>query len=461
MGKKIFVTFIKGFFSAIAVMLAMILCGVGGYYGTRYYYKYKNNRTAKKQSSELLGKANKDDTVARNLVYGYDEANDKITGCVLEVFDTENKKLTYITIPAHIQITIPAPVYKKLMVVNDEIPQVFKIDHLHQYFDKDDDNAFGYGVIILENYFNIDISYFSVLPDSSFKAEFEKTVSTVDDKGQIEGQDKITDSAASSDSSSGDGTDTTETSGDDPYAHDDSHVTTNNYADATTAAGATTQDMARAGLGTTEEATTEDPFKNGAVHDVGVYYMLPEFFARLSANTTRSEMREYLKNLYSDQKSNLSSGSRLSYAEYLVGLNESDISYYCVPGYAEKKTYYANMDTAPDMFHSLNVPTNPDEVQEEETTEEETLEKVRDVVILNASHVQGAAAGWKTKLEADGYNVLSVGNADESLTQTRIVVNRNMDGEDLKKQFPDAEVETGATTSGDAEIYVGTDDAGK
>ena len=69
MGKKVLRIFIMGFVKAVVVLLSMILCAMIGFFGTRFYYKQKQNSANKKEAESLIGKAQMDE-VSKNLMCG-------------------------------------------------------------------------------------------------------------------------------------------------------------------------------------------------------------------------------------------------------------------------------------------------------------------------------------------------------------------------------------------------------
>lgn len=179
MGKKVFHIFLTGFLKTLLVIACMLACAVGGFFATRYYYQQKNVSAVGKASE-----ATRDD-VAKNLIYVWDEDKKRICYCVLEVFDSKNQDLSYLTIPVAGQITLSGELFQKLYHISSEVPQMMRIAKLHDYF-KTDDQAYGYGMTILENYFDIDISYYTVVSKEEFKKRFT-TAKVKSGKGKVDG----------------------------------------------------------------------------------------------------------------------------------------------------------------------------------------------------------------------------------------------------------------------------------
>lgn len=179
MGKKVFHIFLTGFLKTLLVIACMLACGVGGFFATRYYYRQKNVSSVGKASE-----ATKDE-VAKNLIYVWDEDKKRISYCVLEVFDSRNQSLNYLTIPVVGQITLSGELFQKLYRISPEVPQMMRIAKLHDYF-KTDDQTYGYGMTILEQYFDIEISYYTVVSKEEFAKRFT-TAKVKSGKGKVDG----------------------------------------------------------------------------------------------------------------------------------------------------------------------------------------------------------------------------------------------------------------------------------
>lgn len=179
MGKKVFHIFLTGFLKTMLVIACMLVCAAGGFFATRYYYQQKNVTSVGKASE-----ATRDD-VAKHLIYVWDEDKKRISYCVLEIFDSNNKKLNYITIPVAGQITLSGELYQKLYRISAEVPQMIRIAKLHDYF-QTDEQAYGYGMTILEDYFDIEISYYTVVSKEEFAKRFT-SAKVKSGKGKVDG----------------------------------------------------------------------------------------------------------------------------------------------------------------------------------------------------------------------------------------------------------------------------------
>lgn len=167
MGKQVFRIFMRGFLQTLFVIACMILCATVGFFATRFYYNQKNKISEKADAAATL------DEVSKNLIFVWDDSKNKITGCVLEVFDSKNYDMTYFNISCNSQLTLSADLFQRLYQINPEIPQVLKLSNLCKYFE-DEENAYAYGQLILEEYFDIDISYYTTVNKADFEQAFEQ-----------------------------------------------------------------------------------------------------------------------------------------------------------------------------------------------------------------------------------------------------------------------------------------------
>ena len=112
------------------------------------------------------------DDVSKNLIFCYDFENHIISKLILEVFHCERKQLTYITIPMSTQFTMTDVLYKKLIAVQPSIPQMIRLSAMIRYLDSS--VIFDYGVLMIEDMLDLNISYYSVMPIELYQSLFEE-----------------------------------------------------------------------------------------------------------------------------------------------------------------------------------------------------------------------------------------------------------------------------------------------
>ena len=439
MKKKVFQVFLKGFLQSIFVIVCMLVCCVGGYFGSRCYFMNKNESGSKTKAEDIIDDAQLD-AISKNLIFVWDEDKGRITGCVLEVFDTEQNKLDYITIPTSGQITISSDMYKKIVLINSEIPQVFKLSKLCSYFDEGDDRAYGYGVLILEEYFNIDISYYTVVNAEQFDEMFDSKEHEIDNTGDIDSESYRYSKSTEEEED--------EDAGSNPYEHDDRFVS-DSYADLTTQANSS---------GTTSMTTTTEEAED-TVTTVKVRMLKKGSFEQTSG-MSENELSDYVREQCDLAKSNLDIDNKLSYVAGYMKLTEEDVRYHCIPGRYSNNVYQFHTQNATKLFKNCNVNEKPKEKDtSSEKEKEKDVEPVEDVVILNSTGTSGVAAGWSQTLTGKGFHVLEVGNYSTNLTDTKIVVAKKGQGEELLSYFSNAKIEVGEVPEGaDAQIIIGQSD---
>jgi anionic cell wall polymer biosynthesis LytR-Cps2A-Psr (LCP) family protein len=168
--------FIKGFLKSFFIVVILLGVGVLGYKATIHFWQAPQEEAILAYQNETIPeritKASMD-SVSRNLIYCYDEETNEITKIVLEIFHSENKQLTYLTIPMRTQLNISDSLYRKLTVVNPETPQILQLTAMNNYLEGE--AIFEYGVLIIEDLLGIKISYYTAMAQSIYETIFEST----------------------------------------------------------------------------------------------------------------------------------------------------------------------------------------------------------------------------------------------------------------------------------------------
>ncbi|ROR31649.1 LytR cell envelope-related transcriptional attenuator [Mobilisporobacter senegalensis] len=165
--------FMKGFFKSFFIIALLFLVGYGSYKLTMFYYKLEGppqNSKTNKLIRDIVSDATVDE-ISKNLIFSSDKVSGEVKGLVLEIVNTNTNNVDYITIPENTQITLNNDMYQRLCVINPEIPQIIKFSDLYKYFEED--YVYEYGVLILEDYLDIDISYYTGMEESYFNTIFE------------------------------------------------------------------------------------------------------------------------------------------------------------------------------------------------------------------------------------------------------------------------------------------------
>lgn len=165
--------FIKGFLLSFIIVVPLLGVGILAYQLTMKTLRAPEEGAIIAYQEETVPdsvtKAAAED-ISKNLIYCYNEDTREITKLVLEVFHSKNRQLTYITIPMRTQLTMSDSLYREMVLINPEIPQVMLLSSMVKYLDSD--TVFDYGVLIMEDLLGIDISYYTAIPQSIYDTIF-------------------------------------------------------------------------------------------------------------------------------------------------------------------------------------------------------------------------------------------------------------------------------------------------
>jgi hypothetical protein len=168
---------IKGFLQSFFIVAILLGAAVVGYQTTLKLWSVKEKAPLIVDvvpTPEPITVPSVDD-ISKNLIYCYDKEDYRISRLLLEVFNCQRKELAYITIPLDTKLTMSDTLYRKLVIIKPEIPQIIKFTSLTKYLDEK--TIFDYGVLMAENLLGTDISYYTVIPEDLFTEIFEeKTV---------------------------------------------------------------------------------------------------------------------------------------------------------------------------------------------------------------------------------------------------------------------------------------------
>lgn len=166
--------FIKGFLQSFFIVLILMGAGILGYQVTMRLWMVEPKMTQVKgpEPTEAPITVPSVDEVSKNLIFCYDNDTHIISKLVLEVFHCEDKQITYVTIPMSTQFTMSDILYKKLIAVQPSIPQMMRLSTMIRYFDEN--VIFDYGVLMVEDMLELDISYYTVIPTVLYQSVFEE-----------------------------------------------------------------------------------------------------------------------------------------------------------------------------------------------------------------------------------------------------------------------------------------------
>ncbi len=378
MKKNAVLFFFKSLLKSILVIVSILAVGVISY-KVSYQYLSKQLEAGKldvqeKELESILDQA-KTDEISKNLIY---VVNDKqmITHMMLEICNTKTNNMDYITIPTNADYTIPAKMYQKLCVVDEEIPQIVRLSKLRRYFsDLEDAEAYGYAELIMEKLLKTDISYFTVISQEIYDLHYQEQKMTTQYAKVLEGSGQ---SASASPSPS------------EQAQQYNSSVTM-------------------------KVMVLSDSFTNQLKDIAG----------------DETKIMAYIKDQYNQDgiQSNLTVYNKIGYIESYMKMDSSLYHYWALPGEYNGKLFTVDTASASkfisDIENVTETYTTPQSEEKSVPAKKQVSSKGKKIIILNGSKISGLAAAKQKTLVDAGYTVPKVGDyTQEVLTRTKIIVSK-------------------------------------
>ncbi len=273
--------FIRGFLQSFFIVAILLTAGIVGYQTTMKLWMVEPEKievVEKPKPTSIPITEPSVDEVSKNLIFCYDSENHIISKLVLEVFHCERKQLTYITIPMSTQFTMTDVLYKKLIAVQPSIPQMIRLSTMIRYLDSS--VIFDYGVLLVEDMLNLDISYYTVLPVELYQSVFEER--SIPERINIGG-------------------------------------------------------LLSEGEGNAADTIEMDMTKNGEAEQpvtvtVAAEVFKEEYIELLDTMKSSEEISSYIEKLYDEMKSNLSVNGKMNYLESYLMTSLEDVSFTRIAG---------------------------------------------------------------------------------------------------------------------------------
>lgn len=200
----------------------------------------------------------------------------------------------------------------------------------------------------------------------------------------------------------------------------------------------------------------------------GAYKPKSEYLDTVGQNKDESAMKDFIEKEWDIVISDITLAQKQQYAAAFVKVNPKFI--YAHRAYAEEVKGKATLDAAKtkkmiDKIWDSEARTNKQK-KIDGTADKTGIEKIKSksIQITNGSKINGLAASFQEKLQADGLFVIGVGDFSGDIqTQTVIYAKKKQWGKYLKSYFANPVVKQApALTNGaDIEIILGTDDKPK
>lgn len=164
-GRMVFLLILKTFF----VIVLLAAAAVASYIFTMKYYEVSDAGQKDDIVLDIVGDVTADE-VSRNIIYSVDSETRKVKAMVIEVLNTHTNNLDYLTIPVESEFIISNEVYQRMCAAGVDAPQIIRMESINDYFDND--RAYEYGILILEDCLGIDIGYYTAFDSSEFDRIF-------------------------------------------------------------------------------------------------------------------------------------------------------------------------------------------------------------------------------------------------------------------------------------------------
>ncbi|MDE6616981.1 MAG: LytR C-terminal domain-containing protein, partial [Lachnospiraceae bacterium] len=353
------------FISLLKSILFIIILLVTGFASYKISYTILSDNggnigTSKGDIADIIEDAQTDE-ISRNLIYVCN--GDRITNLILEICNTKTNNMDYVTIPVRTEYTIPTTMYQKLCTVNQEIPQIIRIGRIKTYFANNDD-AFGYGELIIEKMLGIKISYYTVLDTETYKSHYARKRVRVRFKPEA-------------------GT-VTATPGPDGIVPEVQYIRV--------------------------------PQRISVASSTYIKQLK-------DINGDQEKIAEYIKEQYERVESNLTVYNKIGYIECYEKMNVDYFHYWGIPGIYNGKLFSVDTKAAKSFLNKLADNTKS-YTQPQESSSASAVSKNKNknkngkvksskglnIIVLNGSRINGLASATQTKLNADGFSVKQIGD---------------------------------------------------
>lgn len=169
---------IKTAIATSVIFLIPTCLALSGYYMVNMRYqlpetviKYIQNSSVNSKTDEMNHEDESLKLNIKTLYYVYNEENNQIEAILLELLNCITSKMVFLTIPTSTKVTVSNGLYQTMKETYVSVPQIMKLAMLYHYFGNED--AYTYGMNIMEEAFDIDIDYYSVINIKDYDEIFE------------------------------------------------------------------------------------------------------------------------------------------------------------------------------------------------------------------------------------------------------------------------------------------------
>lgn len=203
-------------------------------------------------------------------------------------------------------------------------------------------------------------------------------------------------------------------------------------------------------------------FENAGTKKKPKYKPSESLLDRAASCRSEGDMEDLMEELWDDLITDTTLSQKQNYAGALLKVNRDNIRIYHAYGSASGDVYTLNTKKNKKLINQIWESESYTSAQTDEGSKKAAGSDGRIIQITNGSGINGLAAAYQKKLEADGHTVADVGNfVGSKQTKTKIFARKKKWANAFLDYFPSAAVEQRETlTNGaDIEIVLGTDAA--
>lgn len=202
-------------------------------------------------------------------------------------------------------------------------------------------------------------------------------------------------------------------------------------------------------------------FENAGSKKKPKYKPAKALLDRAAACSTGREMEDLIEKEWDNLITDITLSQKQGYAEPLTKVKQENIRLYHAYGTKNGNVYTLDKTKNKKLVNRIWESESYTSSQESSSSaKSSTTASSHTIQITNGSGIDGLAAAYKTKLEAESLKIKGLGNyTGQKRTSTVIYAKKKKWGQELKKYFPSASIveREDLTNSADIEILLGTD----
>ncbi len=204
-------------------------------------------------------------------------------------------------------------------------------------------------------------------------------------------------------------------------------------------------------------------FENAGSKSKPKYKPAKALLDRAAACSSAGDLEDLMEEMWDDLITDVTLSQKQGYADALTRVQQDKIRLYRAYGTKNGDVYTLNSDKNKKLINRIwesETYTGSQNGSKKTANDPAAPASGRMIQITNGSGIDGLAAAYRTKLEADSLQIKGLGNyTGQKQTKTIIYAKKKKWGQELKKYFPSASVVERAdlTNGADVEVLLGTD----